>query len=83
LQGKPIQLIHALKDFKATPPGQILFDYLKTFCYGDQHTYVVGDSHASAFNEGMRFVYLELERLVNSDERKLANPYTTLEDDSQ
>jgi hypothetical protein len=65
-----LQLIRAVKDIALLPSGELILNHLKRYCRADEGTFSP-DTHLTAYNEGMRAVYLELQRLINIDEQKL------------
>ena len=54
-----------------TPEGKDLLKDLCMFCNYNRPTYVSGDPYASAYNEGMRRVFLRIQQFVNLDENDL------------
>lgn len=53
--------------FRSAAGKEVLKD-LAQFCLVNQPTYVIGDPHHSAFNEGMRRVYLRVQSFINHQE---------------
>jgi hypothetical protein len=54
------KLIAAFKNTFETTSGKVVLEHLSKFCLANRSTYVPGDSHHSAFNEGARAVWLEV-----------------------
>lgn len=59
------------KDTFNTPQGKEVLRDLAKFCGQNNPTYVPGDSHASAYKEGMRRVFLRIQQFVNLSEKDL------------
>lgn len=54
-----------------TPSGKMVLKDLAKFCGQNSPTYVSGDSHASAYREGMRRVFLRIQSLIDLDEGEM------------
>ena len=57
-------------DFKhsfETPSGKRTYDYLAKFCFANQSTFDAGSQSTCNFNEGSRYVILEIDKLLNFD----------------
>lgn len=66
------------KDVFNTPEGEKVLADLAIFCGQFSPTYREGDSHDTAYREGMRRVYLRIHSFLNRDEaeiNKLINDY--------
>ncbi len=68
------ELQHVLEqrvsDFKHSfggGPGTRNYDYLAKFCFKNQSTFDAGSKSTSDFNEGSRFVILEIDKWLNFD----------------
>ncbi len=59
------------KEVFNTPQGQKILQDLYVFCGQNRSTHVAGDPYGSAYNEGMRRVFLRIQQFVNVDEKKL------------
>lgn len=51
----------------STPEGEAVLKDLLKFCMYDSPTYVIGDPHQSAYNEGMRRVALRILSIMDMD----------------
>jgi hypothetical protein len=61
MEEKDVQkLIAAFKGTFETTSGKVVLEHLSKFCLENRSTYVPGDSHHTAFNEGARAVILEV-----------------------
>jgi hypothetical protein len=61
-----------VSDFKhsfETPAGKRVYDYLAKFCFKNQSTFDSNSASTSDFNEGSRFVILEIDKWLNFNER--------------
>ena len=57
-------------DFKhsfETPSGKRTYDYLAKFCFKNQSTFNAGSQSTSNFNEGSRYVILEIDKWKDMD----------------
>ncbi len=45
-------------------PGIRLYRYLESYCYKYRQTMVAGEAYMTAYNNGMRDVILEIDRLI-------------------
>ena len=55
-------------DFKhsfETPSGKRVYDYLKKFCFENQSTFDASSQSTSNFNEGSRYVILEIRKWLD------------------
>lgn len=62
------------RDYKIcfdTPEGQRVLKDLVQFCKYRDSTFVAGDPHATAFNEGMRRVALRIIKFLNMTEEEI------------
>lgn len=55
-----------------TPSGEEVLRDLAKFCGQNSSTYVSGDSHASAYREGMRRVFLRIQNFIEMDEQDMS-----------
>lgn len=53
---------------KENESGKIVLKDLFSFCNMDKSTFVEGDPYSSAYNEGMRRVYLRIAGMLRMDE---------------
>jgi hypothetical protein len=63
-----------VEDYKlvfSTPQGRRVLKDLLDFCHYNKPTYVVGDSYATHYNEGLRRVALRLTSFLNLDLQEL------------
>lgn len=56
------------KEAFRTAAGKAVLKDLEQFCHANNVTYVIGDPHHTAFNEGMRRVYLRIQSFINNKE---------------
>ncbi len=59
-----------VSDFKhafESGPGKRVYDYLSKFCFENQSTFDASSQSTCAFNEGSRYVILEIRRLLDYD----------------
>ena len=62
------ELIAAVQEVFQSPPGQIVLGWMSAkFGFIRSTTYVPGDPYGSAVNEGMRWVCVEIVKLLESD----------------
>lgn len=64
-----------ISDFKhsfESPTGKRVFEYLSEFCFENQSTFNAGSESTCHFNEGSRFVILEIRKWLNMDLAKLS-----------
>ena len=57
-------------DFKhsfETPSGKRTYEYLAKFCFANQSTFDASSQSACNFNEGSRFVILEIDKWLEFD----------------
>lgn len=57
-------------DFKhsfETPSGKRVYEYLSKFCFENQSTFDASSQSTSSFNEGSRFVILEIKKWLEFD----------------
>jgi hypothetical protein len=54
--------------FEISDAGREVLDDLAAFCCADKGSYVQGDTHATAFNEGKRAVFLRIQRYLKNRE---------------
>ncbi len=57
-------------DFKhsfETPSGKRTYDFLAKFCFKNQSTFDANSQSTSNFNEGSRYVILEIDKWLNFD----------------
>lgn len=57
-------------DFKhsfETPSGKRVYDYLSKFCFENQSTFDTNSQSTCNFNEGSRFVILEIKKWLEFD----------------
>lgn len=54
--------------FEISDTGREVLQDLAAFCCADRGTYVQGDTHATAFNEGKRAVFLKIQRHLQNRE---------------
>jgi len=73
-------LARAYRDTFSSPQGQIVLRHLITTCGVLQPTYVRGDSHDTAHNEGRRDVAVGILRMLNTDPEALADMMELEED---
>ena len=70
------ELGQRVTDFKnsfETPSGKRVYDYLSKFCFENQSTFDAGSQTTSNFNEGSRFVILEIKKWLEFDLTKGVN----------
>lgn len=63
-------LAQRVSDFKhsfESGPGKRVYDYLAKFCFKNQSTFNAESASTSDFNEGSRFVILEIDYWLNFD----------------
>ena len=63
-------------DFKhsfETPSGKRTYDYLSKFCFENQSTFDASSQSTCNFNEGSRFVILEIKKWLEFDLTKGVN----------
>ena len=63
-------------DFKhsfETPSGKRVYDYLSKFCFENQSTFDANSQSTCNFNEGSRFVILEIKKWLEFDLTKGVN----------
>lgn len=59
-----------VSDFKhsfESPTGKRVYDYLAKFCFENKSTFDVGSQSACNFNEGSRYVILEIRKWLDFD----------------
>jgi hypothetical protein len=59
-----------VSDFKHTfesGPGKRVYEYLSKFCFENQSTFDAGSQSTSNFNEGSRYVILEIRKWLDMD----------------
>ena len=59
-----------VSDFKhsfESASGRRVYDYLSKFCFENQSTFDVSSQSASNFNEGSRYVILEIRKWLDMD----------------
>jgi len=59
-----------VSDFKhsfESGPGKRVYKYLAEFCFKDKSTFDASSESTSDFNEGSRFVILEIDKWLNFD----------------
>ena len=64
------ELGQRVTDFKhsfETPSGKRTYDYLAKFCFKNQSTFNASSQSTCNFNEGSRFVILEIDKWLNMD----------------
>ena len=64
------ELQQRVSDFQhsfETPSGKRTYDYLSKLCFKNQSTFDVSSQSTSNFNEGSRFVILEIDMWLNFD----------------
>lgn len=76
-----LELARAYRDVFTTPQGQIVLKHLITVCGVLTPTYVRGDSHETAHNEGRRDVVVGILRMLNTDPDALSNMLELEEND--
>ncbi len=54
----------------ASEDGEIVLSYLSRTCFENRPTYVPGDTHESAFREGVRGVILRIRSLLKEEKPK-------------
>lgn len=54
----------------ATPEGEFVLKDLRR-AFGDRPSFVDGDSHLTAYNEGQRDVYLRIKKLLEMDLKEI------------
>jgi hypothetical protein len=59
------------RDVFLSPNGEAVLKDLLKFCMYDSPTYVIGDSHQTAYNEGMRRVALRIISIAGMDEKTI------------
>lgn len=53
-----------------TNDGKFVLEDLRKF-FGDRPSFVVGDSYQTAYNEGQRYMYLRIKKILEMDLGKL------------
>lgn len=64
------ELQQRVSDFQysfETPSGKRVYDYLSKFCFKNQSTFNASSQSTSDFNEGSRYVILEIDTWLNFD----------------
>lgn len=61
------QLIIDMMGTFGTPEGKRVLEGLSFFCYEHDPTYLKGDTHGSAFQEGARSVILYIRKTMGKD----------------
>ncbi len=59
-----------VSDFKhsfETPTGKRVYEYLAKFCFENQSTFDASSQSACNFNEGSRYVILEIKKWLDFD----------------
>ncbi len=59
-----------VSDFKhafGSGPGQRVYKYLSQFCFEKESTFNAGSQSTSDFNEGSRYVILEIRKWIDFD----------------
>lgn len=59
------------QDLFNSPAGDKVLADLAIFCKLYEPTYQPGDSHSTAYHEGMRRVYLRIHSYLNRDEKEI------------
>ena len=70
------ELGQRVTDFKhsfETPSGKRVYDYLSKFCFENQSTFDASSQSTCNFNEGSRFVILEIKKWLEFDLTKGVN----------
>jgi len=72
MAGEELQeaLSQRVSDFKhsfGTPSGQRVLKYLSEFCFENQSTFDASSQSTCNFNEGSRYVILEINKWLNFD----------------
>lgn len=62
--------MQAFLNFADSRAGQIVLDYMREACFMDSTTFCPGDPQGTAFNEGRRSVFLDIQRIVRAAEEK-------------
>ena len=62
-QAKPVAA--AYRELLATPEGKLMLRDLAAYCRVGQSSFVAGDPHQTAFNEGARDVFLHIAEMAN------------------
>lgn len=74
------QMIEVLKDYKAFSEAKFsqgIIDELTNECYFNDVSFVIGDSHSTAFNEGKRYVLLHILDMISASKKKIEEEKTT------
>jgi hypothetical protein len=64
------ELQQRVSDFKhsfESPTGERVYDYLSKFCFENQSTFNAGSQSTCNFNEGSRYVILEIRKWLDFD----------------
>jgi len=61
------------KGYSKAPSGKRVYDYLSKFCFENQSTFDAGSQSTCNFNEGSRFVILEIKKWLEFDLTKGVN----------
>lgn len=70
-------------DFRATftcPPGARVLKHLARYCRAGETTFVAGDSHASAYGEGARTVFLWITKQMRATPEEIDTALADMED---
>ena len=63
-------LEQSVSDFKhsfESPTGKRVYEYLSAFCFENQSTFDAGSQSTCNFNEGSRYVILEIRKWLEFD----------------
>ncbi len=63
-----------VSDFKhsfETPTGKRVYKYLSEFCFENESTFDAGSQSTCNFNEGSRFVILEIRKWLDMNDKKM------------
>jgi len=66
-------LVQRVSDFKhsfESGPGKRVYDYLSKFCFENQSTFDADSQSTCNFNEGSRFVILEIRKWLDFDKKR-------------
>lgn len=66
-----LNLIGAYQRVFDTPDGKVVLAHLMREGFVVKSTFVAGDSHQTAMNEGSRRLVLSILRIVNKDQKQL------------
>jgi len=65
---KQRRLRRAYRVFSESEDGLVILEDLRAFCHYDSPVYVQGDATATAYQDGMRRVFLRFLRLAEDDD---------------